>query len=849
MGAIPVHHTATSDNAWDAGAAKKRLKEGESKDYYRKEFAFEKDGTDGTNKSDYGYPHHEVSESGDIQAANVKACQSAIAALNGARGAGSSLSATDRKGVYDHVRAHLEDAGEKNIPDLKASAEVPNCTEMQFDASGTASVLPSTANTNDRTVDVVWYTGVSVPRINQRTGDPYNLRLDMSGARLGRLNAGAPVFDNHQSGSGFSAMISGVSGTRAQIGVVDKAWADGTSGKATLRFAKDDPNADALWNKVASGIIQNLSFGTWIYDMEPDATNRTPLDDEEGEADGPQNFVATDWEPFEISPVCVPADFNTAFLGAQVATPVQVTPVVVSTTAPDAPQTIHLSPQTVVIQTTTTPVSQEPEIMRASAREENTPVMEQTTQAAGAEARTEQLAAPAVPAVNTDAIRDEAIKAERERATSIRLKAQPFAAQLEEKFVNGLIDEGLSVDVAQTRILEKLAATADKFKTQGETGVAAVTRDQRDTRVQNMEAALLYKSDSRLHAEKRDRAREYVGFSLIDMAKECLEAAGIKTRGIPRQEIARLALNGRDATGEYFSTIGAAGTSDFPNILANVANKSLRMAYEAYPSSFKPFCKQVSATDFKPLNRVQLSDIVALQPINESGEYSRTTPSDSKETYSLATFGEIVAITRRTIINDDLQAFTRVPAALGVAAGTLEANTVWAIFTGNPNMSDGNAVFSSAHSNSLSGAGSALGTTGLGSARASMRLQTAPKGTPLNLTPRFLVLPAALETTADQLVAPLNIASTDFSKVVPQWIRSLQPIVEPRLDANSTTAWYLVADPAMIEGIEYAYLEGQEGVYTETRQGFDVDGLEIKARMDFAAACVEYRGVQKNAGA
>jgi hypothetical protein len=292
-----------------------------------------------------------------------------------------------------------------------------------------------------------------------------------------------------------------------------------------------------------------------------------------------------------------------------------------------------------------------------------------------------------------------------------------------------------------------------------------------------------------------------------------------------------------------------ASSSDFPNILANVANKSMRQAYEIFPSNWKAFTRAVTASDFKPINRVQLSDLASLEQINEHGEFHRSTPSDSKESYSLLTFGDIVAITRKTIINDDMQAFTRIPAMLGTAAARRQADTVWGIITANAALSDTVALFHATHANLNSGGGSALGTTGLASSRSSLRLQTGPKGTILNLVSNFLIVPAALEQTADQLVAPINIASTDFTKVVPQWIRSLQVIVEPRLDANSTTAWYLAADNSMIDTIEYCYLEGQEGVYTETKQGFEIDGVEIKARMDFAAGAVEFRGLQKNAGA
>ena len=66
------------------------------------------------------------------------------------------------------------------------------------------------------------------------------------------------------------------------------------------------------------------------------------------------------------------------------------------------------------------------------------------------------------------------------------------------------------------------------------------------------------------------------------------------------------------------------------------------------------------------------------------------------------------------------------------------------------------------------------------------------------------------------------------------------------LDVYKRQNWYTAADPSAIDTIEYCYLEGQPGVYIETRQGFEVDGVEIKARLDFAAAANDHRGLQKN---
>jgi hypothetical protein len=464
---------------------------------------------------------------------------------------------------------------------------------------------------------------------------------------------------------------------------------------------------------------------------------------------------------------------------------------------------------------------------------------EQTQQVAGEEARQTEVA---LAAARVEGAR-EAVRIERERVNAIRLAAAPF--KFDETFLAGLIDDGGTVEAARASMLAKLAARSDAHPTNGINVTVTMPADQRDKMRAGLEASILFRGNPG-DAALRDAGREYAGLNLLDVARECLEAVGVKTRGMNRNEIARVALQGQFGAAEYFDGGGMATISDFPNILANVANKTLRQAYEAAPRTFIPFCRQVSAADFKPVNRVQLSDVPTLPLVNEKGEFHRTALSDSKETYSLATFGEIVAITRKVIINDDLQALTRVPAGLGQAAAQLESDTVWAVITGNPAMSDGVTLFHANHKNL--NATNALAGPALGTARAAFRVQKAPKGTILNLQPRYLIVPAALEQTADQLIWPINLAASTVTGVVPSWIQSLVKIVEGRLDAvaNGTTNWFLSCDPSQMDTIEYCYLEGQQGIFIETRQGFDVDGVEIKARLDFAAAAIDYRGLAKN---
>jgi hypothetical protein len=431
--------------------------------------------------------------------------------------------------------------------------------------------------------------------------------------------------------------------------------------------------------------------------------------------------------------------------------------------------------------------------------------------------------------INVDAVRQAAALAERTRIREIEKVGCTLG--LEARLVAQHVEAGTSLEEFRKLALDELAKRSDT--TPIRSAAAVVTRDETETRRAGIMAALLHRYDPAVFPLKDELGRDWAGQTLLDLAKECLETSGTRTKRLPRHEIAKLALS----------------TSDFPSILADVANKTLRQAYEAYPRTFLPFSRRRSAVDFKNINAVQLGEAPSLMKVNEKGEFTHGSIAESKETYKLATYGRIVSITRQTIINDDLSAFTRIPAGFGVAAATLESDTVWGIITSNPAMGDGVTLFHANHANLNTGAGSALALAGLGAGMAAMAKQKGLDGvTVLNVQPRYLVVPVALQLTAFQMIAP-NLAPAKSADLVPDYIRALTPIAEPRLDAASAAAWYLFASPDQIDTIEYAYLEGQDGVYIETRQGFDVDGVEIKARLDFGAKAIDWRGLQKNAGA
>ena len=659
-----------------------------------------------------------------------------------------------------------------------------------------APILPATVNTEARSVDVVFTTGAAVRRrrwTGWDTSVPFDEILEVSdrAVDLTRLNAGAPALDSHSVWSSHS-----------QVGVVERAWIEGKEGKATIRFPREglDQAADRMFGLISDGIIRNVSVG---YSIE-----RVKVVEPAAKGEVEQRIVER-WTPLEVSFVTVPADPR-----AQVRASDQASyPVEIVDTRMQKEASMPESTTTVAGNVPASHETRQPPVAAPALPE---PTAVRTTEPA--------------PAPDSEAIATRAREAERDRVSTIYDLAGRL--NLERSFAEDLVKRGVSVDESRRLILDQVAAKSDETRTFPHVSVALGGRDERVTRRDAVANALLHRYSPTLFPLE-DAARQYRGMTLLELARESLGNAGVNTRGLSRDEVATRALH---------------STSDFPEILSAVTNKTLRQAYDAYPRTFALFCRQVLATDFKSMHRVQLGEAPQLLEVGESGEFKRGTLGESKESYKVKTYGRVVAITRQVLINDDLDAFTRIPAMYGNSIAQLESDVVWGIITANPAMADGNALFHTTHKN-LAGTGAALDVASVGAARAAMALQTGlDKKTVLNIRPAFLIVPAALELKAEQLVAQ-NLVPADSAKVVPQSIRTLSPISEPRLDAASATSWYLAASPNQIDTIEYAYLEGQQGAYIETRNGFDVDGVEIKCRLDFGAKAIDWRGLYKNPGA
>lgn len=640
---------------------------------------------------------------------------------------------------------------------------------------------------DDMTIDVIWTTGATVQRRRYEGWDDVveydeELVVTPGAVRMDRLNAGAPFLDSHRSW-GLESVVGAVLPGTARI--------EGGQGFARVRLTSA-PDAAPIVQRIMDGTVSAVSVGYRVHRY--DSTK----------AQGQRElWRAVDWEPMEISAVAMPADPGAHIRSADPRSET-LTPCLL--TRADTPA---LSPN----QTRTTmPETPTPE----------------------AEAAVETRAAPNTPPAadpSPDAIRTEANRS----AAEVLALCERHA--LGAGFAADLIRRGLSLDAARAAILDKLAE-ADAPAARGSEPVAATARGTgvadavyRDA----MSEALLHRHNPG-RAPLTDRAREFRGLTLLELARHALDRRGIATRGLSKMELATEALIGRS---------GLHSTSDFPLILANVANKTLRAAYDTTPRTFTAWARQAVITDFKPVARNQLGGAPDLLRVPESGEFTYGTIGESREVYALVTYGRIVGITRQTLINDDLDAFTRIPSAFGAAAADLESDLVYSIFSTNPNMADGNPLFHASHANI--GTAGAISETTLAEAYRLFGNQRGLEGRQISVLPRYIITPPGVRSVE----ARKNVTATTPNAVagVNAFANRLEPIEEARLiPAAGPDPWFLAADPSRIDTIEFAYLEGQQGVYTETRSGFEVDGIEVKARHDFAAKAIDWRGLFRNAG-
>jgi len=436
-------------------------------------------------------------------------------------------------------------------------------------------------------------------------------------------------------------------------------------------------------------------------------------------------------------------------------------------------------------------------------------------------------------------VRSDAAIAERSRITTITQRCS--VAGLGDDVVGDFITRGLSVEDVSTEIFKRLE--------DGNQPVGARRYDVGQEASEKFRSAvtdgLAFRAG--VTVEKPTPGyEEFRGRSLLRIAEECISVAGGNVRGVRNLDIAGYAM------GIGTRGMGSASTSDFPLILSNVAKRRLLQAYEEAEVTWDMFCNVVPASDFKPMQGLDISALPTLSLLNENGEYKDVTMSEIGESYAIKTYGNMFVLTRQMIINDDLRVFLKIPMKFGAASKRTINQTAYALLNANPALGDGKALFHADRGNIVSASG-AVGTPSIASLSEGRRLMRKFKDpgarTALNLTTKFLVAGTKHETNIDIILASAALPMADMSSgVTNPWKGRLVPVIDAVQDSYSEDAWFLFPDKSAADTIEVAFLDGVQTPYLEDMVDFDTDGIKYKCRIDFGVGVMSPK-IVKNPGA
>ena len=423
--------------------------------------------------------------------------------------------------------------------------------------------------------------------------------------------------------------------------------------------------------------------------------------------------------------------------------------------------------------------------------------------------------APTAPVDNTAQVQAELNK----RNADIKAVFAPFGSAHDSLLVECLGDLSITAEQAKDKLLAKLGA--------GTTPSAAVTpyADNGNIVGDSVKQSLLARAGiDKDKSNAKDNA--YNAMTLRELARASLVDRGVSVSG----------QNAMSMVGLAFTH----SSSDFGQILIDVAHKSLLKGWETAAENFDQFTSRGTLTDFREAKRVGLGDFGYLPQVGEGEEYTYGTIGDEGASVALATYGQLFTITRQAILNDDMHLLTKIPEKIGRAARATIAKLVFALLTGNAKAQDGKALFDASHKNTITNA--VLDLANIDKGIQLMNGFVNARGEPLAIEPEFMLLPTSMYTRGLQLIKSASVEGADANSGIINPLRDIvTPVKSARLQAADEKSWYLINK----EAIEVSYLDGIDTPYMEQQQGFTVDGVSTKVRIDAGVNVIDYRGIVK----
>ena len=442
------------------------------------------------------------------------------------------------------------------------------------------------------------------------------------------------------------------------------------------------------------------------------------------------------------------------------------------------------------------------------------------------------------------------------------------AHKIERSFADSLCDDGVDLNTARAKVLERMAS-----KPVGQTTERVSVAESSDDKLfaaarDGLIMRTLRASGSRQTIERPAAGHEdFKNMKLSRMAEFYAERMGCDVRRMASKDVALVAMGHPGSLNRFRIQRDVNHTTgSFTSLLLDAANKTLLAGYEEAPYTWSNWARDAgTTTDFKNLNRIRFSEMGTPEMVPEGKEYRSATMSDSKETYAINKYGSIFTISWETVVNDDLDAISRIPAMQGAACRRLQNQAIYGVLTANAAMADTGALFNATaqttaggHANLVTGTAATPTVATLNAAYLSMMTKKGLRSDViLNIQPAFLIVPAALGATALQLVGSIadpaaggsNAGNANTKNIYgPNGDRPLKVIIEPVLDANSATAFYFAANNSQVDTVEITFLEGEQSPVLESEWDFDKDVYKNKVRQTFGVAPIDFRGLYKHNG-
>ena len=405
------------------------------------------------------------------------------------------------------------------------------------------------------------------------------------------------------------------------------------------------------------------------------------------------------------------------------------------------------------------------------------------------------------------------------RNADIKAVFAPFGSTHDALLVECLGDLSITAEQAKDKLLAKLGAGTTPSATA--TPYAGNGNIVGDSIKQSLLARAGIDKDK---ANAKDNA--YNAMTLRELARASLVDRGVSVSG----------QNAMSMVGLAFTH----SSSDFGQILIDVAHKSLLKGWETAAENFEQFTSRGTLTDFRAAKRVGLGDFGYLPQVGEGEEYTYGTIGDEGASVALATYGKLFSITRQAILNDDMHLLTKIPEKMGQAARATIAKLVFALLTGNAKAQDGKALFDASHKNTITNA--VLDIANIDKGIQLMNGFVNASGEPLEIEPEFMLLPTSMYTRGLQLIKSASVEGADANSGIINPLRDIvTPVKSARLQVADEKSWYLINK----EAIEVSYLDGIDTPYIEQQNGFTVDGVSTKVRIDAGVNVIDYRGIVK----